>query len=407
MRAEPLPAPATAEVKPATVVMVHEHYREAGGEDRAFAAEMDLLRSRGHRVISFTADNHAVEAMSGPALARATLWNRDAHRRMAAVVGAERPAVVHCHNTFPLLSPAVYSAARRGGAAVVQTLHNYRLICPNALLFRSGRPCAECVGRRVPWPGILRGCYRGSRVQTAAAGGMVALHRARGTWANDVDAYVALSRFSAGRFRAGGLPADRLFTRPNFLAEDPGAGGHRGGFALYAGRISAEKGIETLLRGWTALGGRVPLKVVGSGPLEGRMQGVPGVEWLGARPHQEVLRLMRDAALLVFPSECYENFPLALAEAFGTGLAVVAGDRGAAGELVREHGAGVVFAPGDAGALAAAVERTLADAGARERMGAAGRAAYERHYTADRAYERLLEIYAAAVARRAAQEKME
>lgn len=381
----------------ATIVLVHERYRQAGGEDLVFADEAALLRAHGHRVFTLTADNRDIDVMSTASLAARTLWNGGAYRRLRALVRAERAAVVHVHNTFPLLSPAVYRAARAEGAAVVQTLHNYRLICPNALLYHGGSPCEACVGRALAWPGVVRGCYRGSRVQTAAAAGMTALHRALGTWARDVDAYVALSDFARRKFIDGGLPGAKLFVRPNYLADDPGAGAHAGGFALYAGRLSEEKGIGTLMLAWAGLEGRVPLKVVGGGPMEWLVaSGIPGVEWLGSRPREEVLRMMRDAALLVFPSECYENFPLALVEAFATGLPVVAADTGTAGELVRAHGAGFTVPPGDFSALADAVERLMGDDAARRGTSLAARAAFEREYTSDRAYARLLEIYAAA-----------
>ncbi|HEU0299321.1 MAG TPA: glycosyltransferase, partial [Longimicrobium sp.] len=349
-----------ADPRLATVVLVHERYREAGGEDRVFADEEALLRAHGHRVATFTADNREIEGMSPVALSRATVWNGDAYRRLRARIRAEGAGVVHVHNTFPLLSPAVYHAARDEGAAVVQTLHNYRLICPNALLFHAGAPCERCVGRAVAWPGVVRGCYRESRLATAASAGMAAIHRARGTWTRDVDAYIALSEFARRKFIAGGLPQEKLFVRPNYLADDPGVGGHRGGFALFVGRLSAEKGVGTLMRAWAELDGRLPLKVVGSGPLEALVTaGIPGVEWLGPRPRGEVLRLMRDAALLVFPSECYENFPLALVEAFATGLPVLAAGRGAAGELVRAHAAGLTFPRGEADTLASLAESLL------------------------------------------------
>jgi glycosyltransferase involved in cell wall biosynthesis len=391
--AAPRPAPA-AHPSPATVVLVHERYREPGGEDRVFADEEALLRARGHRVVTFTADNRDVARMPSAALARRTVWNGDAYRRLRARVRAAGASVVHVHNTFPLLSPSVYRAARDEGAAVVQTLHNYRLICPGALLYHDGKPCERCVGRAFGWPGVLHGCYRDSRLATAASAGMVAIHRALGTWTRDVDAYIALSEFARDRFVEGGLPKEKVFVRPNYLSHDPGGGGHRGGFALFVGRLSAEKGIGTLMRAWAELDGRVPLKVAGSGPLEPLVQaGIPGVAWLGPRSREEVIQLMKDAAILVFPSECYENFPLALVEAFATGLPVLAADGGAAGELVRAHGAGLTFASGDADALAVLAEQMVGAGTARRRMGHSARAAFNAHYTAERAYARLMQIY--------------
>jgi glycosyltransferase involved in cell wall biosynthesis len=379
-----------------SVVLVHERYQQPGGEDRVVADEAELLRSRGHRVVTVTADNRDVGEMSPAALAKATLWNGEAYRRLRAVLRAERPSVVHFHNTFPLLSPAVYRAARREGALVAQTLHNYRLLCPNALLFHDGSPCEACVGRAFPWPAVAHACYRDSRLATAAVGTMVAVHRALGTWARDVDAYVALSELARKKFVAGGLPKAKLFVRPNYLADDPGAGAHGGGFALFVGRLSAEKGIGTLMRGWASLGGSFPLKVVGDGPLEGEVAGVAGVEWLGVRSRDEVLRLMREAALLVFPSECYENFPVTLVEAFATGLPVLAASGGVAGDVVRAQAAGLAFRAGDPADLAATAARMLLNHEWRRGVERAARAAYERDYTAERAYERLMAVYGAA-----------
>lgn len=385
-------AAGAAEARAFSVVVVHDYYRQPGGEDRVFEAEVALLRARGHRVSTFTADNREVEAIGAAATARRAVWNADAGRELGRLLRFERPDVVHVHNTFPLLSASVYRAAAHAGAAVVQTLHNFRLVCPNALLFDGGAPCERCVGRMLAWPGIVRGCYHDSRAPTAGVALGSAVHRCAGR--HHVDLYLALSDFSRARFIAGGLPAERIVVRPNFLPADPGPGAHQGGFALYAGRLSAEKGVATLLRAWETIGTRLPLKIAGSGPLEAlRNRGSGGVEWLGAVSPGEVLRLMGDARLLVFPSECYENFPLTLAEAFATGLPVIAADGGAAASLVHRHGAGSTYRRGDASALVRAVDSVLAHPGVLEAMGAHARAAFLAHYTAGRGYASLISAY--------------
>jgi glycosyltransferase involved in cell wall biosynthesis len=248
---------------------------------------------------------------------------------------------------------------------------------------------------------VAHACYRGSLRDTLGAAAAAAAHSAAGTWREGVDAFVVLSELARRKFVRGGLPADRIAVRPNFLADDPGPGAHAGGFALFVGRLSEEKGVRTLLRAWQAAGGRLPLKVVGAGPLEGEVaRAGPGVAWLGARPRAEVLALMRDASFLVFPSECYENFPLVVAEAFATGLPVLVADGGAAAEVVMRHRAGFAYRAGDAYLLAVAADWLRVAPDRRAEMGAAARAAFLAEYTSDRAYARLMEIYGRVLARR-------
>ena len=178
-----------------------------------------------------------------------------------------RPDVVHFHNTFPLISPSGYYAARAEGVPVVQTIHNYRLICPSATLFRDGRPCVDCVGRRVPWPAVKHACYRDSRPASLVVAGMLSTHRLLQTWNRLVHVYIALSEFARQQLISGGLRGDRIVIKPNFINPDPGVGSHDGDFALFIGRLTIEKGLPTLLSAWERLDGAFPLKIVGDGPL--------------------------------------------------------------------------------------------------------------------------------------------
>jgi glycosyltransferase involved in cell wall biosynthesis len=375
------------------ILTAHNYYLEPGGEDQVFRSEAHLLEDRGHAVLRHSVDNHRTTGMSRFRIAAAAVWNRSAGREFRWLMSAHRPEVVHFHNTFPLLSPACYDAAREGGATVIQTLHNYRLLCPGALLERGGSPCESCVGRQLAWPGILHGCYRASRAATAALAGMTAVHRAAGTWSRAVDVYVALTRFAKARFVEGGLPADRVVVKPNFVWPDPGRGAGSGGYAFFAGRMSEEKGIATLSAAWPLLDGALPLKAAGDGPLAGTLTGVPGVEWLGRRTREDVLGLMRDASFLVFPSLCYEGLPMAILEAFACGLPVIASRRGAMAEIVEDGRTGLLFRPGDAGDLAATVAWAAAHPSELSRMRREARAEFESRYTAGLNYQALLEIY--------------
>ncbi|HEX7119991.1 MAG TPA: glycosyltransferase family 4 protein [Longimicrobiales bacterium] len=381
------------------VLLVHNHYRQHGGEDVAFAAESRLLRRHGHEVIEYREHNDSVERVGRARLAADTIWSRAAHRRLGSVLRRVRPDVVHFHNTFPLISPSAYAACRGAGVPVVQTLANYRLLCPGANFVRGGRPCEACTQHAVPWPGVLHRCYRGSAAATATVASMLVVHRAARTWTRMVDVFVAPTEFARRKFVDGGLPGERIRVKPNFVDPDPGTGGHGGGYALFAGRLSHEKGVETLVDAWARLGDAAPpLKVVGAGPLAPALaaRAGPRVELLGWRPRDEVLALMKDAAVLVFPSNCYESFGLALAEAFATGLPVIASRLGAMAELVEHERTGLHFAPGDAADLATQVARAFGDPPALSAMGRAARAVFEARFTADRNHALLLEIYDAA-----------
>src|SRR5262245_40071540 len=170
------------------ILLVHNFYQQAGGEDQVFADETKLLRDHGDAVEQFTVHNDAVQQMGRLALARRTVWNKDSYRALRDAVRAHHAEIVHFHNTFPLISPAGYKAAHDEGAAVVQTLHNYRLMCPTATFYRDGGVCEDCLGRSIPWPGIAHACYRDSRSASAVVAAMLTVHRARGTWQHAVDA---------------------------------------------------------------------------------------------------------------------------------------------------------------------------------------------------------------------------
>jgi glycosyltransferase involved in cell wall biosynthesis len=381
-----------------SVVLIHNRYQNAGGEDDVFTAETALLRRRGHRVETYTADNHAITDMNRAALVARTMWNQTAYRdvyELCRSIG-QAPVVAHFHNVFPLVSPAAYYGARKAGAVVVQTLHNYRYICPGATLFRDGRPCEACVGQPVAWRSVAHACYRQSRSATTVVATTVALHRALGTWRTRVGVYIALTEFSRRKFIEGGLSPSQVRVKANFLADDPGPGEHGGGFALYVGRLSPEKGIETLLDAWKRLDGSIPLKIVGTGPLE-RCEIVPGVEWLGWQPLDRVLPLMQAASFLVLPSTWYEGFPMTLVQAFAVGLPVIASAHGAMSEIV-EHGlTGLHVTPGDPAALADRVRWAAAHPSLLRGIGATCRREFEQKYTADRNYERLMQIYDGAI----------
>ena len=384
------------------VLACHNFYQQPGGEDQVFADETALLESRGHKVTRFTVHNDAVAGTGKLRLLGKTIWNRSTAREVGETVRRERIDVVHFHNTFPLISPAAYYAARRAGAAVVQTLHNYRLLCPGAMFLRDGAVCESCLGR-VPLAAVVHKCYRGSRAATAATAVMLTTHRMIATYRSRVDAYVALTEFGRQKFIAGGLPASRVVVKPNFVSPDPGPGDGRGGYAVFVGRLAPGKGLETILEAWTRHAPGMPIKVLGDGPLAELVRGAPasaGIEWLGRRPPAEVYDAIGAAAALVMPSVWYEGLPKTLIESFAKGTPVVASRLGALHESVTHGRTGLHFAAGDAADLTRQVRRVAENPTALSAMRVECRREFESRYTADHNYRMLTEIYREAVARR-------
>jgi glycosyltransferase involved in cell wall biosynthesis len=385
------------------ILACHNFYQQPGGEDQVFADETALLESYGHRVVRYTVHNDAVNAAGRLALLGKTIWNRSTAREIAAIVRRERADIVHFHNTFPLISPAAYYAARRAGAAVVQTLHNYRLLCPGAMFLRDGAVCESCLGR-APIAAVVHKCYRGSRAASAATAAMLMSHRILATYRHRVDAYIALTEFGRRKFIVGGLPAEKIVVKPNFVAPDPGIGDGRGKRAVFVGRLAPGKGLETLLEAWTKHAPGMPLTVIGDGPLAGAVREAvgagSGVQWLGRRPSHEVYDLMGSAAVLVMPSVWYEGLPKTLIESFAKGTPVIASRLGALAETVMHGTTGLHFAPGDAADLARQVRFAAANAEELANMRIACRHEFERRYTAEQNYRLLHEIYAGALHRR-------
>jgi glycosyltransferase involved in cell wall biosynthesis len=371
------------------ILLVHNAYQQRGGEDSVVDAEVSMLRDRGHNVELFFRKNDDINTMGRVHLVRETLWSQRAQNELTNHIAQFIPDIVHVHNTFPLISPSIYWAAAQQKIPVVQTLHNFRLLCPQAMFLREGRVCEKCLGR-LPLPGIIHGCYRESRSQTTVLTGMLTLHRAIGTWQNKVTRYIALNEFCRQKFIDGGLPAARIAIKPNFVDFPAPQMQSRSGF-LFVGRLSAEKGISVLAEAATLVA--ADIRVAGVGPESHLLNDLTGITRLGELSGQEVREQMGRAMALILPSIWYENFPRTLVEALGCGLPVIASRIGALAELVQDGVTGLLFSPGDSQSLAEKMNWALANPEAMSRMGLAARATYERLYTADRNYEQLLSIY--------------
>lgn len=379
------------------ILSVHNIYQIRGGEDESRESEERLMREYGHDVDSYEETNDRLAQISTVEMALRTVWSHESYQEVKRRLTEQHYDVVHVQNFFPLISPSIYYAAQEKGVPIVQTLRNYRLLCPNALFFRDGQVCEECLGKFIPYPGVLHGCYRENRAASAVTATMLTVHQILRTWTQKVDRYIALTNFARNKMIEGGLPADKIIVKPNFVHPDPGMGEGRGGYALYVGRLSVEKGLDTLLTAWEQLGNAMPLKIVGDGPLSEDVarlaERLPNVEWLGRQPMIEVHRLMGDARVVIFPSKWYETFGRVAVEAFAKGTPVIAAKIGAIAELVDHGRTGLHFQPGNAGDLVNTLEWVLAHPTDLTQMRQACRTEFETKYTAQANYQQLLEIY--------------
>lgn len=386
------------------IAIFHNRYAQRGGEDSVVETEAELLRKAGCEVRMFTVDSAPLLA-SRSAQLRAALevrWNPSMVERVTRFLAAHPADVAHVHNFFPLLSPSVHATLRSLGVPVVQTLHNYRLVCANGVFLRDEKPCEECAVRG-PWRAVRYGCWRGSRMATAVWAEATAAQRRWGSWLASVDRFVVPSEFARRKLAAAGLPPERIVVKPNPVP-DPGEPAPPGRGAVYVGRLSPEKGLALLLDAWRTLPGAPSLTIAGGGPDESRLRerarGIPGVSFLGEVARDRVPQLFAGAAFAVAPSIWFEVFGVTVAEAMAAGRAVVASDAGAMAELV-EHGAnGLLFRSGDATSLASACRRLLEDAALAAALGREARARYEEELAPGHATERLLALYSEVVGAR-------
>jgi len=379
-------------------MIIHNRYRERGGEDSVVDAESSMLERHGHCVQRLLFDNDGISGTFAKVLAAAEIfYSARSAKRVEAVLDTFHPDIVHVHNFVATLSPSVFFAAKSRSVPVVMTLHNYRLACPSGVMFRKGAPCEECQETGSFLPAVLHGCYRGSRFGSAALGGSIALHSLVGTWQNRVDRYIALTQFAAEKMGGRRVPLEKIRIKPNFVPDAlPGEGG--GGFALYVGRLSQEKGVGTILEADEMGLLPMPLWIAGNGPMAEdarRLAQRPGSQLrvIGLITREEVQNLMRRAEVLVLPSIWYEGFPVVCAEAYALGLPILCSRIGGLPEIVLEGNTGDHFSPGDAPALAVSLRRFHDGALDSLRLRQAARQLYLDKYSEERNYETLMKIY--------------
>jgi glycosyltransferase involved in cell wall biosynthesis len=387
----------SADCGPLRVLVVHNRYQIRGGEDIAVDGEIAALRGAGVDVGTVIVSNDCIRSRRdflGAIVGAARSGYGVGLVREA--IQAFRPAIMHVHNYFPLLSPAVHSEAHSAGVATVQTFHNFRAVCAGALLMRNGAPCHKCIGASAYW-GAWHRCYRGSLPGSVAAAWTVQTHRQHGTWKREVDRLIAMSPFARDLFAQSGLPAEKVVVKPNSV-DDPGppCEGERQGI-VYAGRLSQEKGVRILV----AAARQCPAKIemIGEGPLAAELMAKlpPNVIMRGALPRAETRARIATAQAVVIPSLCYEGSPMVLAEAFAAGTPVIASRLGPLIELVQHGETGLHAKPGDAASLALQVKRIGDDPTAARAYGRKARSVYEAKWSPRANVALLLRVYGEAL----------
>jgi len=394
------------------ILLVHNYYGSAApsGENQVFEAESKLLQQRGHEVIEFARHSDEIREQGVLGMlkgALATPWNPFGARSVRKTVESFCPDVVHAHNTFPIISPAIFHAIGHQAARVL-TLHNYRLLCPAAIPMRDGKVCTDCLDKRSVWPSIRHGCYRSSRLASLPLAANVALHRVLGTWQNEVDAFIALTDFQRTVMVAAGLPEKRVYVKPNYFPGNPPVvpWAERGNHAVFAGRLSAEKGVRALVDAWLAWGADAPeLRIIGDGPLRHELEKAAtgaNIRFIGHLSSAETIHQISNARLQLLPSECFETFGLAVVEAYAFGTPAAVSNLGPLPSIVNSGVNGVVFEPADPQSIKATVQNVWQQPGLLEQLGKGARESFEKLYTEDANYTRLMAIYASAIKRSAA-----
>jgi len=383
------------------VMMVHNVYQQASGEEIVFDSEKRLLERNGHEVIPYVRSNMELRNASlvdKIAIAPRMVWSSKTRQEFAAKLDADRPDIVHIHNTFMVISPSIYSACTERGIPIVQTLHNFRLLCPASDFFRDGRICEACVEQTL-LQSIQHGCYRNSRGATAMVATMLAFHRAMDTWGKSVTRFIALTEFAKSKFITSGFSSNSFMVKPNFADRDPGERVRAGDYAVFVGRLAVNKGVRVLLDAWKNLPMQYPLHIVGEGPERSAMEAqasklqLSGIVFRERLSHADTIEVMKGARFIIVPSIWYEGFPMCIVESFACGTPVLCSRHGGLSEIVEDHLTGLHFNPGDAQDLARTVEWAWNHPAEMIKMGHAARGKYETTYTPEQNYSLLMNIY--------------
>lgn len=387
------------------ILSAHNKYQQKGGEDESCRAERDLLRNKGHDVFEYNLHNDEIKNIGKVETVFKTFWSRKTYSEVRSLIRKEKIEIVHVQNFFPLISPSIFYAAHAENVPVVLTLRNYRLICANGIFFRDGKVCESCMTGS-PWiPAISGKCYKNSAIGTAVVVGMTRGHKAIGTWRTAVDLFISLTDFAKEKYSQGGIPSNKITVKPNFVYPDPGLGFvdiEKEKYFFFAGRLSKEKGVETLFNAWRQFNTKdYKLVVAGDGELADLIGSSSaksiGIEYVGHKTTLEITDLMGGAQAVIFPSEWYEGMPRTIIESFAKGTPVIASNLGAMASMITSGINGFHFQSGNASALTDCLRKVVEMGGEMSTLRNNSRLEYINKYTENQNYSKLMECYEVAL----------
>jgi len=381
------------------ILIAHNYYGDhvADGEGNVFKAEAQMLASQGHTVKTFSRTNAEVNSYSISQKIKALWnlsWSTDSYERISKEIKSFQPDIMHVHNYFFQLSPSIFKAAKDHGIPTVVSCHNYAIATPCALYLRNGKTCEKCVNKN-PWRLIWHRCYNNCLLRSLSRYRMYYSSRKKYNWTDYIDGFIVSTNFGMKKHVETGLDRKRIFIKPNFIKDPLGTNEQikTGTGALFIGRLSNEKGIRTLIKSWETI--NYPLTIIGKGPLQQMVadSGNKNINYLGPVSDEALLQELRKSAFVVFPSICYEAFPLVILEGFAMGKPIVASNAGAMAEIIKDGKTGIHFRPGDAADLAAKVKALIQMPEQITKMAIAARQEYLDKYTEQKNYEKHMEIY--------------
>lgn len=378
------------------ILLIHNYYQKAGGEDTVFKAEGELLAQNGHTVERLIFDNKLIKSFRDIInFGLSSIYNAKSAKILKAKIQEFQPDLIHVHNFFPIASPSIFFTAHRLKVPVVFTLHNYRLICPSGILFYDNKIYEKSIHHLFPIDAIRKGIYRNSKLQTAAVVMMTGLHKLINTWNRKIDAFITLSEFSKNIFINSSLKVkpDKLFIKPNFVF-DNGFDTDKEDYFFFVGRLVPEKGIMTVIKAFEQIPDK--LKIVGVGPLDDevktRIASSKNIEYLGYQFNEDVLKMLKKAKALIFASSWYETFGMTIIEAFSTATPVIVSKLGGHGELVENGKTGFHFQTNNAEDLICQIQK-MQNVELNKEMGLNAREVFLQKYTPQINYEILMGIY--------------
>ena len=381
------------------ILIVHNFYEQAGGEDAVVRSEYDLLKKNNQEVFLYQRNNSEIKVLSLPKKIKflcELAWSKKIYQDLREQINKLRPDVVHFHNIFYMITPSAYDACRDEKVPVIQSQHNFRPFCSNGLFFRANAVCEECLEHSL-WRGVRYGCFKGSRLATLPVARMLMEHQKRGTWNNKIDRYIVAAEFTRQKYIQAGIPAGKISIKPHFVFPNNSPKTDQG-YALYLGRLSEEKGVDVLLKGWETLRD-IPLRVIGSGPLMEKLKifaqekGMTHVHFLGFVSHEQYELNIKGAKFLVIPSICYENFPRVVVEAYSYGVPLLASRLGSIKDLVIDKKTGLLFEAGNPRDLADKARWLAQHPKEVDQMGRWAREEYDQKYLPQKNYAALMAIY--------------